>query len=76
MPSCEWQPDLVLNVLDAHKPHRFKVSTEGPGMGWSAVSSFRVFASPVPGAAKFYILDAHEPHRFKVRGGEAFTLIS
>jgi hypothetical protein len=58
---------VTLNVLDAPSPHRFKVSTDGPGSGWSTVSTFRAFASHMPGTTKFYILQAMDPHRFKVR---------
>ncbi len=57
---------VPLNVLDADGPHRFKVSTDGPGAGWSLVSRFRGLRNERYDAVRFNIMDAPHPHRFKV----------
>ena len=60
-------PALIrYNILDAHGPHRFKVSVDGAGEGWSPVSSFRAYNAPHPGTVKVHVFDAPAPHRFKL----------
>ena len=65
---------VVFNVLEAHEPHRMKVSRDGPGEGWTLRESFCAFRdmpSHLPAGsgrqwAQFHILQAGEPHRFMV----------
>ena len=45
-PPCPALPcpgTVLYNILDAQDPHRFKINTEGPGMGWSQVQRMWVF---------------------------------
>ena len=42
-PPLPYLGTVLYNILDAQDPHRFKISTEGPGMGWSQVQRMWVF---------------------------------
>jgi hypothetical protein len=42
-PALPCPGTVQYNILDAQDPHRFKISTEGPGMGWSIVQRMWVF---------------------------------
>jgi hypothetical protein len=70
---------VQFNILDAHGPHRYKVSQEGEaaGGGWTLRSSFFAFDGAVDGTVQFNILDATDPHRYKVSTdgeGDGWTL--
>jgi hypothetical protein len=65
------------NILDAQGPHRYKVSEDGEGEGWSLIESFYAYTSQVEGTVQFNILDAQGPHRYKVTEdgeGEGWSL--
>jgi hypothetical protein len=64
---------VQFNILDASDPHRFKVSREGQGDGWTLQDTFWAMESAPAsgGAVLFNILDAGDPHRFKVSREDA-----
>ena len=44
-PTVPCAGTVQYNILDAHDPHRFKISTDGPGRGWRLVQRMWVYPS-------------------------------
>ncbi len=80
-PPLPYLGTVLYNILDAQDPHRFKISTEGPGMGWSIVQRLWVFPADLvreavamsPSRVRAFPSNTREEEVFGAGGGVSWV---